>query len=136
MIYCSGKDISHRLCFAWHLNSSLCVVCVTFAEFVQRGAVPMVCIEYTSKYLLGELRNIVAHKGQGILGNGAFVMRHGLYEQLTKGCWRSLTMTASAAFHAKGAETVCHPWNCIAASALQVDRCCSCKESSAGSVKD
>ncbi len=43
-------------------------------------------------------------------------------------------MTASAAFYAKGAETVCHPWNCIAASALQAYRHCSCKEGSVGLV--
>ncbi len=71
MIYCSGKDIRDRLWFAWHLNSSLCVVCVTFAEFVQRGAVPMVCIEYISKYVLGKQRNIVAYKRQGLPGSNA-----------------------------------------------------------------
>ncbi len=40
-------------------------------------------------------------------------------------------MTASAAFYAQGAETVCHPWNCDAASPLQAFRHCSCKEGSA-----
>ncbi len=40
-------------------------------------------------------------------------------------------MTASAAFYEQGAETVCHPWNCVAASALQSYRQCSCKEGSA-----
>ncbi len=43
-------------------------------------------------------------------------------------------MTASAAFYAQGAETVCHPWNCVAASVLQEYRHCSCKEGSAGLV--
>ncbi len=40
-------------------------------------------------------------------------------------------MTASAAFYALGAEIVCHPWNCVAASALQVYRHCFCTEGSA-----
>ncbi len=31
----------------------------------------------------------------------------------------SLAMTASAALYAQGAETVCHPWNCVAASIVQ-----------------
>ncbi len=34
----------------------------------------------------------------------------------------------------RGAETVCHLWNCVAASALQACRHCSCKEGSAGLV--
>ncbi len=44
---------------------------MTFAEFVQRGAVPMACIEYISKYLLGELRSIVAYKVKGLPGSNA-----------------------------------------------------------------
>ncbi len=43
-------------------------------------------------------------------------------------------MAASAAFYAQGAETVCHPWNCDAASPLQAFRPCSCKEGSTGLV--
>ncbi len=43
-------------------------------------------------------------------------------------------MAASAAFYAQGAETVCHPWNCDAASPLQAFQHCSCKEGSAGLV--
>ncbi len=43
-------------------------------------------------------------------------------------------MTASAAFYALGAETVCHPWNCDAASPLQAFPHSSCKEGSAGLV--
>ncbi len=39
-------------------------------------------------------------------------------------------MTASAAFYAQGAETVCHPWNCVAASVLQVYQHNLCKEGS------
>ncbi len=33
-----------------------------------------------------------------------------------------------------GAETVCHPWNCVAAFALQAYQHCSYKEGSAGLV--
>ncbi len=43
-------------------------------------------------------------------------------------------MAASASFYALGAETVCHLWNCVAASALQAYRHCSSNESSAGLV--
>ncbi len=39
-------------------------------------------------------------------------------------------MTASVAFYAQGAEIACQPLNCVPASALQVYRYCSCKESS------
>ncbi len=37
----------------------------------------------------------------------------------------SLIRTASATFYTLGAEIVCHPWNCGAASALQVYQHCS-----------
>ncbi len=37
----------------------------------------------------------------------------------------SLIMTASATFNTLGAETVCHPWNCGAASPLHVYQHCS-----------
>ncbi len=40
-------------------------------------------------------------------------------------------MTPSTEFYAFGAEVACHPWNCGAASTLQVYRHCSCKEGSA-----
>ncbi len=43
-------------------------------------------------------------------------------------------MTTFATFYAKGAETKCHPWNCVAASALHAYRHCSCKEGSVGLV--
>ncbi len=43
-------------------------------------------------------------------------------------------MSTSAAFHALGAEIVCHSWNCVAASTLQVNRQCTRKEGSTGLV--
>ncbi len=45
-----------------------------------------------------------------------------------------LIMTESSGFYALGAENVCHPWNCVTASALQVCQYCSCKEGFAGLV--
>ncbi len=46
---------------------------------------------------------------------------------------RSLTILA---FYSYGAETIYHPWNYSAASALEVYRHCSCKEGSTGLVSE
>ncbi len=43
-------------------------------------------------------------------------------------------MTAPTAFYALRADIVHHPWSCVAASALQACRHCSCKEGSAGFI--
>ncbi len=43
-------------------------------------------------------------------------------------------MTAFTAFYALGTEIVCHQWNCVAVSALQVYRHCLYNEGSAGLV--
>ncbi len=43
-------------------------------------------------------------------------------------------MTVSTAFYAKGAEILCHPWNCVVTSALQAYRHCLRNEGSAGLI--